>query len=104
MSEKEEGVHKVSREPCGCVREPEQGSNRGAEVIKRAVLSAEDRLRFIAVPHPGKQVVHLFSPTSSRLITVFCISATCAMKMNTIINVVLIIYCDQKKVTVLLVS
>jgi hypothetical protein len=51
MSEKEEGIHKVSREPCGCVRKPEQDSNRGAEIIKRAVLSAEDRMRLIIVNH-----------------------------------------------------
>lgn len=51
MSEKEEGIHKVSREPCGCVRKPEQDTNRGAQVIKRAVLSAEDRMRLIVVNH-----------------------------------------------------
>ena len=51
MSKKEEGIHKVSREPCGCVRKPEQDSNWGAEVTKRALLSAEDRMRLIVVDH-----------------------------------------------------
>jgi hypothetical protein len=39
----------VSRESCGCVRKPEQGSDRGAEVVERVILSAEDRLRLIVV-------------------------------------------------------
>jgi len=41
----------MSREPCSCVRKPEQDSNWGAEVAKRAVLSAEDRMRLIVVDH-----------------------------------------------------
>ena len=49
MSKKEEGIHQMSREPCSRVRKPEQDSNRGAEVAKRAVLSAEDRMRLIVM-------------------------------------------------------
>jgi len=41
----------MSREPCSRVRKPEQDSNRGAEVAKRAVLSAEDRMSLIVVDH-----------------------------------------------------
>ena len=42
MSEQEEGVHQVSREPGGRAGEPEQGAHRGAEKSEGALHGAEE--------------------------------------------------------------
>lgn len=94
----------MSREPCGCVRKSEQGSHRGAQVVKRVILSAEDRLRLIVVNLILGTTCPPVTATSDGLVTVFCICVTCAMEMNTTINTMFIMCCDQKEVTMLLVS
>ena len=42
MSEQEEGVHQVSREPGGRAGEPEQGTHRGAEKSEGALHGAKE--------------------------------------------------------------
>jgi len=44
MSEKEEGVHQVLREPSGRAREPEQGAHRRAQVPQGTLLPTEGRV------------------------------------------------------------